>query len=264
MFSMRCETGSAAASLSHAILLYSSGKQASYGESEGTATHATVHEVEKTSTGPVIMPGRLLTENDMAELVKGLAESDSAAAPKWIDPNILAMGAGRMVWFTPPGRRAMFFKKSSHNPETMNGRGILPCPGLVWMSTSRALHVYAVKGADRPKPSTRLYQAPFFNVWSRGQVCIGSASLPADERKHDTLAWEKTFFGSRFTHPNFTEPDRLVRGIEAITFWKKMLARPPAKFPEARLVELPLAVEDLVAVDVGDRLSRIRQAKGEF
>lgn len=169
-----------------------------------------------------------------------------------------------MIWWSPPQRRSLFFKKSSHIPETFDGRAVCPCPGLVFMANEREMYVYAFKGTDAPSRQTKLYQAPFFNVWSQGKVCVGNADVPKDDRREDPEAWERMFFGSNFTHPNFTQKDRLTVGVDPAHFWKAQVEKPDAEFPDQVLFDLDLNVDDLMRVDLRARLAAVPRATGEF
>ena len=168
-----------------------------------------------------------------------------------------------MLWYTPACKKAMFFKEAI-SQKMVTGNGILPIPGLVWMVMQGELYLYAFKGVDRPTQQTKLYQAPFFNVWSQGKVCVGNAEMPTGDDVAVPEKWVRGFFGSLFTHPNFTEKDRLVKGICPLNFWKKMLAKPPVVFPANRLVELPVTVGDFLTVNVSETIARIGRASGQF
>lgn len=243
--------------LSAAVLIYTNKAKAH--------AFATKHEVELDGVKTRILPGSPLTVADYANLVKALAPQDQPGMV-WRDPRVLASGMGRLVWWEPPQARAMFFKKSGMNPKTFDGRGTVTTPGLVFMAhfEKRRLFVYAIKGKEAPGPQTALFQAPFFNVWSQGLVCNGNALFPGEEQQANPDAWVKGFFGSHFTHPNFTQENRLVRGEEPCSFWRKQLARKGKSFPERVLVELPLKVKDLLEVDYEGRLSMVNRARGEF
>ena len=235
-----------------------------YGNREGTV-YATVHPVEAVLGRPNIMPGRLLTESDMAALVKGVSSARAGVMTQWLDTSVLGKGPDRMIWWTPPGKRPMFFEQSTYNKKTFDGGAVCPVPGLVWMLLApKTLYVYAVKGDARPEKETKIWQAPLFNIWGRGQVCFGNTQLPGEEDALNTKAWEQTVFGSRFTHPNFTEADRLIKGVNPVNFWKRMVASPLDAFPENRLVGLPLTVGDLLELNILDRLNKLPKPKGEF
>lgn len=212
---------------------------------------------------PTIRPGSPLTEGDYRNLLAGLAPKEQPGM-QWMDPCILAKGMGKMVWWSPPMHRSLFFRESKHNAGTFDGKGSCACPGLVFLSTERALHVYAFKGDQTPGKATALYQAPFFNVWSTGQVCVGNAAVPPEDRRADPTAWEQMFFGSYFTHPNFTEKDRLTRGVNPTAFWAEMVKKPKRSFPEDVLVPLGFKVESLLEVDFLTKQHARPRAQGEF
>ena len=247
--------------LAGAILLYESNHHTG---SKNTGM-ATIHAVDSINGRPEIMPGRLVTNSDLVILVKDLAKSKGALETQWLDPGILAKGPDRMIWWTPPQKRPMFFKASSYNEKTFDGHAHCPAPGMVWMSMpGQGLFVYAVPGNLRPAPDTQLYQAPLFNVWGRGKVCVGSAKLPNEGEHGSALAWEAVIFGSHFTHPNFTEKDRLIKGVGPVEFWKRMVKKPTNAFPDKKLVQLPLVVGDLLDRLLLDRLNKLPKPKGEF
>lgn len=224
---------------------------------------ASVHHVHDIDGKPVIGAGRPMTEADYLAMVQVLAPQQRPQI-EWQDHSILAKGMGKMIWWTPPMTRAMFFKKSDmFGATTFTGQGVCPVPGMVWMSDGRDLFVYAFRGNAMPEKETKLCQAPLFNVWAKGEVCVGSATRPDDSAKGDPKAWERFLFDSNFTHPNFAEKDRLTRGVNPVEFWKKMLAKPTKKFPDSVLVDLNLKVADLLETDFRTRVNAMR-AVGEF
>lgn len=140
----------------------------------------------------------------------------------------------------------------------------LKCVLIVWMQMENSLFLWAFKGQERPNQDTKLFQAPLFNVWGRGQVCWGSSARVSNDQVGDPKAWEKAFFESAFSHPNFTEKNRLTRRTDPVKFWQRMLKTPMETFPETELVALDLKVGDLLGVDVMSRLQKIPKPKGEF
>lgn len=249
-----------------AVLIYQrqTGGHYVYGEERAMPDAiATVHHVTERAGRPVIGAGRAMSEADYLNMVKVLAPAERPQMV-WQDQRVLARGLGRVIWWTPPAKRAMFFDVSSHFEEkSFKASGVCPLPGLVWQTDGQSLYVYAVKGNATPTRDTPLCQAPLFNVWARGQVCHGSASAPKGDRSMDIDAWERFLFESNFTHPNFAEKDRLIKGRDPHEFWKEMLSTKPEAFPEETLVELDLKVADLLEPDFKNRVNGIR-AQGEF
>ena len=245
--------------LSAAVMLYAQvGKP--YGPDGAIAT---VHHVRDVGGKPVIGAGRPMTESDYVAMIGALAPK-ARPQMEWMDGNVLAKGLGKMIWWTPPMTRAMFFQKSSmFGASTIDGQGVCPLPGMVWMTDGRDLFVYAFRGNTVPDKTTRLCQAPLFNVWAKGQVCVGNATVPDDTQKGDPKAWERFLFDSHFTHPNFAEKDRLVKGHNPSQFWSEMVKSPSERFPEDVLVDLELHVADLLSPDFRSQANRIT-AMGEF
>lgn len=226
--------------------------------------HLTIHPVElNAKTGaPRILAGRSMTESDYTELVRGLA-NQADHAPAWVDPSTLVTSTTRNAVWYPPAKRAMHFKESSFVKDTFTASAVLACPGLVFMVDRGRDYVFAVKGDKRPVPEDDLYQAPFFNVWARGEICRGTSVLAEGADRNDPRAAHDRFFGSHFSHPNFPEKDRLIKGVDPIAYWKRQCAKPSKAFDDRRLVPLGLKLRDLLDLNLLARLSGHR-AQGEF
>jgi PRTRC genetic system protein B len=241
-------------SLKSALLVYKAGSGKSF---------VTKHpvSVDPDNGKPIIRAGTTFKDKDYIELVKGLQGRDKPRMV-WESERILSRSSSRVIWWSPPVRRPMFFKQS-HVKGTFDGHAVCPCPGLIFMASPNDLRIFAIKGTTRPTPETELYQAPFFNVWARAQVCMGTAIAPDETQKQNIDSWEETFFGSNFTHPNIREKDRLTRRIDVCKFWKRMVARPPKNFNENVLVSLNLKAQTLLDLDIMSKLNALR-ARGEF
>jgi PRTRC genetic system protein B len=220
--------------LSRAILVYRGG---------GDAAFATVHRIGLKQNMPVILEGRALTPGGAVELARSLVQG--AQRGGFVPPGLLYMDGDRLAWWLPPARRHVAFRASELGaPE----RGeVVPHPGLVFMvDGSRKWWVWAVKGVERPTEESLLYRAPYFNVWEDGGICVGNVALPDGTTAERIEAWNQAFFGSYFTHPNGRA--KLVASRRgAIGFWKDMLDRPPAKFPERALVPMKLTLGEALA-----------------
>ena len=262
MIGISIESHGNTAALAAAILIYGQRSGNGYGSD---VAFSTVHDVARGPTGrPMVAPGRLIAEADLAALYKGLSEAQGAqSGVQWLDSRILATGAGRMIWWSAPTQRPLFFKKSDAMTSTFTASAVCPVPGLVWMLKNTSLYVFAVAGNERPGKETALFQAPFFNVWATGEVCVGSATPPSRAAQQDPAAWEGMFFGSNFTQPNINDRNRLVKAASPVAFWKKLVNAKQAveKFPDKALVSLPLKVEDLLAVDGGQKIAPIGRAR---
>lgn len=105
---------------------------------------------------------------------------------------------GFAIWHTPGQEVDLLFKESLQIP-----CGKAFAPPLIWKADKNGLQLYAVKTDGRPTIKTPLFQAPFFNLYGDGRVCMGTVDVGID--KIDCLedfmaAWERCFWGSYFSH----------------------------------------------------------------
>lgn len=251
----RCE-------LSAAVLLYRETGRNAYSTDGSGMSMATIHDIcLDAQQRPLIQAGRPMNKDDLRKLTTELQDSQGRETVRWLDNSMLAMGGDRMIWWTPAQSVPMFFKTN-----TFDGKGICPVPPMVWMWVEGdGLYIYALRDNERPGQQTQLYQAPLMNIWARGKVCIGNAVLPPKETRWEPASWHAFMWGSNFTHPNFTEADRLTKGIEPTEFWRNQLAKPSKVFPKNRLVKVGAIIADLMVPDVGTHLMKnLKKAKGEF
>jgi PRTRC genetic system protein B len=106
--------------------------------------------------------------------------------------------SGYAVWYTPPQEVPLFFASALG---IASGRGKVPA--MVWKAGRNELMVYALKGNKKPQSKTKLYHAPFFNVYADGRVCMGTVRIKITEsaRLEDLMGlWEKYFWNSYFSH----------------------------------------------------------------
>lgn len=203
---------------------------------------ATVHGIERgthpTSGAPTIAAGVPATREACANLLRGLGSQ--AGFNGFLTPELLYIGANVTAWWRPPAPARVFFEcVNDKAPAKHLGKvsAITPQPGLVFTLAGDAWHVFAVKGADRPTPATRLYRAPYFNVDEHGYICEGNLSRPASVSAESLARFERAFFDSRFTHTNVRSSKDITThkgGIYAL--WRDLLRGQWKSFPEATLV----------------------------
>jgi len=106
--------------------------------------------------------------------------------------------SGYAVWYTPPQEVPLFFASALG---ITSGRGKVPA--MVWKAGRNELMVYALKGNKKPDSRTKLFHAPFFNVYQDGRVCMGTVRINITEaaRLEDFMGqWEGYFWNSYFSH----------------------------------------------------------------
>ncbi|SRR6266498_3294360 len=105
---------------------------------------------------------------------------------------------GFAVWFTPSHKLQLFFKEAL----------LIPCGeafvlAMVWKAERETLHVYAIANDKKSSINTSLYHAPFFNVYSNGNVCMGSVDVEIETNcclEDFIKMWQSYFFNSYFSH----------------------------------------------------------------
>src|SRR5690606_27277273 len=128
-------------------------------------------------------------------------------------------GGNKVVWFTKAVKQELHFIESLGIPE-----GKAEVPPMLWVANREGLAVFALKGNRRPTEKTKLYNAPFFNVYGDGNVCMGTVAIQIKKTaslEEFTQAWEGYFFNSYFSH--------LMQGYNPITgncvsLWKNLIA----------------------------------------
>lgn len=221
-----------------------------YDGQQGSAL-ATVHDIEEVDGEPVIGAGQAMTPRAAMELARALLKR--AAHGGFLPETVLYMDGDVIVWWVPPARRHIAFRVDEEHGESFGGRErgeIVPYPGLVFAASSRVWRVWAVKGVGRPTPATSLYQAPYFNVDVRGNICRGNAPVPEGTTVEKIAAWNDAFLRSYFTHPN--GPGQLVRYRGgAYAFWRDMLDGRFRCFPERVLVDVKTTLGGLLGLQEG-------------
>lgn len=225
--------GTATFQLRKAILIYE-GREGAY---------ATLHDIERHRPGgPRLAPGTPATREACAAFTRTIAER--AAFDGFLSNEMLFIGPRVIAWWRPPGRARMFFETVTDDDEaaTLGQRaGVVPQPGLVFMLVDgREWFVFAVKGADRPLSGTRLFKAPYFNVYDKGNICEGNIRRPSRVTPDTIRGFESAFFDSRFTHPNAQRltnyRPRGKKKPDVYALWRDLLDRKLTAFPEASLV----------------------------
>jgi PRTRC genetic system protein B len=50
-------------------------------------------------------------------------------------------------------------------------------PATLYLVIDAKLYLYALMSSERPDEKTKLYNAPFFNIYETGNVCLGTAAV---------------------------------------------------------------------------------------
>ena len=154
----------------------------------------------------------------------------------FVDPN-----SHRAMWFTKAQKRELYFCNGLGIPS-----GTANVPAMLWLASRDSLNVFALKNDRRPTDRTRLYYAPFFNIYKSGNVCMGSVSVKIKDGatlEEFTSDWENYFFNSYFSH--LLENHNPIEG-NGILIWKK-LVNTDKPFPTEVLKVSNSTIKDLMS-----------------
>ena len=211
--------------LKQALLIY----EARGGRAAGTTTAVTVHPVE----GGVIRAGQAITYAAVESLASALGRNLAAC---YLPANVLSVSFGQVAWFCPAARRRLWFKVLADGHEKrLNGR-FAQHPPLVFIASAHGLQAFAVVKNERPQAGTRLYRAPYWNLWESGKMCAGNCKLADLPTPASIPAYEDAFFNSAFTHTNLKQICKHPKGHAGL--WTVLA---DGKKPDALLESQPRA-----------------------
>ena len=139
-----------------------------------------------------------------------------------------------------PRKQKLYF---SENLDIENG--VISLPALIWKADKKYLSVFASKSAKRPKDSTPLYHAPFFNLYSNGNVCMGNVDVriqQAASLEGFIQAWQAYFFESYFSH----HIDGHIPLKENLSTLYRELISTGENFPSEKLIRNNLILKNLL------------------
>lgn len=83
------------------------------------------------------------------------------------------IGKVLVIWYRP----AMIRKLNFANHLKIKGECEVKVPATLYASHNRTLFVFALASNERPTAKTKLYNAPFFNIYEGGNICLGTAHV---------------------------------------------------------------------------------------
>ena len=222
-----------------------------YGDNRG-ANFASIHDIKDVSdiktgiSNYEIQPGVPATTTAVIKAMEGIWK-EAAFNIDLIPESMLSNSPHHIVWWVPAGKRRVFF----NNKELGKRSEKVSHPPLLFYAGKGGWHVYALKENKRPNAKTQLFSSPYFNVYDRGNICVGSAAIPDNFQPSSIRKWEEAFFSSEFNHPNAQKLTSHPRGDYAL--WKELLDG--ADFPLQYLVKHKLTLGNLltkIAKELGD------------
>jgi PRTRC genetic system protein B len=206
---------------------------------------ATVHNVEHVDgLRPEIQAGQVVGAGVLESMLAGLVPERGL---NFLESRVLASSSAGLVWWRKPAPAHMVFNTRDSDPLGQR-EGLAVQPGLVFAVSANGWKVWAMKGTRRPNPHTRLFQAPYYNVWSGGGICVGDAIVPSGYASSVIDEFERAFWESRFTHQNIHIKSALTLWPGGCSdLWVSLLNGEHKKFPVDSLVPIQMTLADVIA-----------------
>lgn len=98
-----------------------------------------------------------------------------------------------VMWYKPAVLRSLNFSASL----PIKGDTAVRVPATLYVVVDKKLYLFALMTDKRPDENTKLYHAPFFNIYSDGNVCLGTAPVGRDKGKtfeQEAERFERAFY----------------------------------------------------------------------
>lgn len=180
-----------------------------------------------------IGPAEPLSEQTLTDLVNYFIDyKESYSVSGFNNPNIIYLDSNptdfKIVWFCKEKETELLFKDSL---EGLSGTAWTP--NLIFVINKDELYCYAVKSMNINR--SKLYRAPFPNIYDDGKICMGNAVIKKSKDLNEILRnCEAAFFGSYFTH---YMNDVIILKTNATNYWKKAV-KTKCKFDYNQLIQI--------------------------
>ncbi len=103
------------------------------------------------------------------------------------------LGRTVVIWYRPAMRKTLNFSASIG----IKGDKPVMVPATLNVIINTKLYIYALATDERPEANTKLYNAPYFNIYEDGNVCLGTANTGRVKKKtfeEEAERFERAFY----------------------------------------------------------------------
>jgi PRTRC genetic system protein B len=138
-----------------------------------------------------------------------------------------------VMWWRPAQMRLLNFDKQLKIKEPAKGQK-MPVPATLFLLLNTTLYCFALAGNQRPTAKTKLYNAPFFNLYEGGNVCLGSANV--GKQKTGTFEGEAQRYETGFFLAEQNMLHNNASKIPLNQLWSNLIAQKARTYPVKLLV----------------------------
>ncbi|MDD5598079.1 MAG: hypothetical protein PHV82_09045, partial [Victivallaceae bacterium] len=171
MLDVKYQNHSQTFSLTHALLFY---------QDQSQQTLATLHEVRNKQ----LLQGKAV---NVAELDDLFHSPGQRIRMSLIPPQVIACSRTEVLWFERSRIRPIYFNVPEEEPKRqflnrISGEEVV-WPNLLFKISREEVYCWAVKSSAKPGLDTKLYRAPFTNIFIDDKVCLpnGIPNNPDDD-----------------------------------------------------------------------------------
>lgn len=211
-------------------------------------TLATVHKIKDNQ----LLAGKSVSLQDVEELFH---TENQRRKMVLIPPEVVAWSRNEVLWFEKSRIRPMFYNAPEPSRQYLNeisGKNVV-WPNLLFRITRSEIYCWAVKSSRKPGPNTKLYRAPFTNMFNDGRFCPPTQFRELRDENMIAFAEKAVdlFFRGHFSHLYGSMVQSLTYSRGRDRFWVKMAAdveRGKQKpFPAKYLVPAKLTVGSILS-----------------
>lgn len=145
----------------------------------GTEYYLERREIRAQNGGYAFMAPQPLSKNMMKQIASSFVKRSALDIEfgGLIAPHLLLgvnkPGTMAVIWYRPAMTRQLNFSETLG----IKGKPQVSIPATLYLVLNTTLYVFALLSDDRPDGRTKLHQAPFFNIYVDGNVCLGTAPV---------------------------------------------------------------------------------------
>jgi len=163
------------------------------------AYYLETEEADEINGEIVFKPAIPFRTDHLISLAESILVEENSSTLSIFPEDLLYISNHSCIIFQKPQMQLLKFSKSLKIKNQQ-----YPLPGLIFLLNNTSLYVYAYFGKERPHNATELFKAPFYNMFTEGQICMGDNKmhkLSGIKNKYDAIHIARSiFFESEFSH----------------------------------------------------------------